>query len=324
MQLLDAYGHVALPRFMSADEYLRVMDDNDVERAHICTSETCPDLAELSRAAVAYPDRFLVSGLPLGNSPQEKLDSVRAQLDSGFIGLRISEQAIADQPELLDALGKAGGTPFVVGAGGYPAAAGLLHRFLERYPSCMVCAPHFAGVADPAIFDRNEPIRRLFGHERFIVIFSRHGAFASQTLLPWAREVIRRVGWSRIMFGSEYPVALFRDETYASTTGWVDGAGIAVSDRERRNFLYDNARRLLFSRPASRPRPLDSKWFRMDLRTRAPVWLFPNGTLDIPEATHRTLLCAYLAQGGERGGSYRDFIVATLGRAADDSPGRHT
>jgi len=44
---------VALPRFMSADEFLRVMDDNGVEKAHICTAETCPDLAELSRAATA-------------------------------------------------------------------------------------------------------------------------------------------------------------------------------------------------------------------------------------------------------------------------------
>ena len=316
MKLLDAYGHVALPRFMSADEFLRVMDENGVEKAHICTAETCPDLAELSRAAVTHPDRLLVSGLPLGSSPEETLDSVRAQLDSGFIGLRVSDRAIAEQPALLDAMGEAGATPFVVGGGGYPAAADLLHGFLERYTSCVVCAPHFAGVAAPDIFERNDAVRRLFDHPRFIVIFSRHGAFDPRSLIPWAREVISRVGWKRVMFGSEYPVALFRNETYESTTRWMDSVGMELSTEDRQDFLYENAKRLLFSRPASKPRPLNPKWFRMDLKTAAPVWLFPNGTLDIPEKTHRALLTTYLTRGGERSGSYREFISETLGRIA--------
>ena len=57
MTILDSYAHVALPRFMSADEFVRIMDENGVEKAHVCTAETCPDLAELSRAAVAQNSR---------------------------------------------------------------------------------------------------------------------------------------------------------------------------------------------------------------------------------------------------------------------------
>lgn len=315
MSILDAYAHVALPRFMSADEFLRVMDENGVAKAHVCTAETCPDLAGLSRAAAAHPDRLIVSGLPLGDDPAGVRASVEAQLDSGFAGLRVPEDTIARDPALLDILGRHRATPFIVGAGGLPAAAAALAAFLDRYPECIACAPHFAGAGSPDVLDRNPDVRRLFGHERFFVIFSRHGAFDPARLRPWAEAVVRRVGWNRIMFGSEYPVALFRGETYASTARWPEDSGLGISPEERRAFLHDNARRHLFSRPVPPARPLDPKWVRPDLGRRVPVWLFPSGTLDLPEQVSRRLLAEYLAGGGERSGGYREFIARKLGES---------
>ncbi len=321
LKIMDAYAHVALPRFMGADELLRVMDDNGVDRAHICTAETCPDLTELSRAAVDHSDRFIVSGLPLGDNPDNVLASIRAQLESGMIGLRISDSVIAGHPAILDLLGEFHATPFVVGSPGLTAAAALLADFLDRYRECIVCAPHFAGgPGSPEILNSNHAVARLFSHPRFFVIFSRHGAFDQAALVPWAKSIIARVSWKRIMFGSEYPVALFRDETYASTFAWLDSSGIEITNEDRQDFLYANAHGHLFSRPAARPpRQLDKTWCRMDLRHEAPVWLFPRGTLDIPEHAHRKLLAAYLARGGERSGSFRSFVAEMLARAADSA-----
>ena len=314
MKILDAYAHVSLPRFMSADEYLKVMDDNGVEKAHICTAESCPDLAELSRAAVAHPDRFRVSGLPLGETPQEVLDSIRAQLDSGFTGLRISDRKIASQPEILDILGKAGATPFVVGEGGFPGAARHLRWFLHNYPKAIICAPHFAGVADPTIFDSDPDAAPLFAHPRFLVIFSRHGAINHISLAVWVKEVLRRIGWGRIMFGSEYPVALYRDEFYMSTTRWPDSSGLPYTDADQAAFLYGNAANHLFASPPRPARQLDEKWCRRDLTHSLPVVLFNQSQTKFPEEVNRAFLTAYLARGGEKGGPYRDFVAQVLAK----------
>ncbi len=317
MSIIDAYGHVSLPRFVSADEFLRVMDENDVESAVVCTAETCPDLAELSRAACTHGERMRAVGLPLGHTPQERRDCVAAQLDSGFVGIRIPDALAASEPGLLDLIGEAHATPFVVGGGGLSRGARALLGFLERFPECVVCAPHFAGVGDPASLTRDADVRALFEHPRFLVIFSRHGAFEPDALRVWTGALLHRVGFDRIMFGSEFPVCLWRDESYASTTRWIDTLDPAPDESARRAFLCGNARRHLFSRPAPPARSLDAKWCRMDLRKRAPVWLFPGASLEIPEESHRRLLASYLSRPvGERG-SYREFVAKVLEGAAE-------
>jgi len=315
-QLRDAYGHVALPRFLSGEEFLRVMDQNGVAEALVCTAETCPDLVELSRTAVRWPGRFRVAGLPTGASPQERLESVRAQLAAGFFGIRIHESLIVKEPALLDAMGREGAVPVVVGSDGLGVAAPNLLEFLERYPDSLVLAPHFASGGTPEMFHRMPGIDRLFRHPRFGVIFSRHGMFRRSELLDWARSLLDRTGWDRAMWGSEYPVALYRDESYASTALWIDGTGLSPTEEERTAYLSGNAQRLIFSRPAPPAKPLDERWCRRDLKSNAPVWLFPAGTIDLPEEVNRRLVEAFLSLGGDRTGSYRDFVARTIAEAA--------
>ena len=310
--ILDAYGHVSLPRFLSAGEYLKVMDENGVEKAMICTAETCPDLAELSRAAVMHGGRFRCAGLPLGESAAEIEEGVEAQMEAGFIGIRIPDSLIASQPSVLDVLGRKGGVPFVVGAGGFPSAAGRLLEFLDKFPEALVFGPHFAGPGDPGAISADRDVGRLFDHPRFMVIFSRHGAFDGERLAAWARAVVARVGWGRVMYGSEYPVALYRDETYASTVSWIDRSGLSPGPDEREAFLRGNARKTIFSRPVRKAELLDKRWCRMDLRREAPVWLFGGRALDVPETAHRRMLTAYLERGGEKSGGYREFVTEIL------------
>jgi hypothetical protein len=57
-------------------------------------------------------------------------------------------------------------------------------------------------------------------------------------------------------------------------------------------------------------RLLDARWERRDLKTPAPVWLFQKNGIDLPEDSHRRILKAYFAAGGDaRLGSYRDFVT---------------
>lgn len=315
--IIDAYGHVSLPRFLSAEEFVRALDANSMEAAIVTTAETCPDLRELSRAATQYGDRLRSVGLPMGRSSEERLACVTAQMESGFAGIRIATQLIVKQPELLEVIGKAGGSPFVVGGEGLRVAAPQLLEFLEHYPDCVVCAPHFAGPSDPAIFSKEERVARLFRHPRFLVILSRQGAMEQDRLRVWAQAVVELTGWDRIMYGSEYPVALWRDETYRSTRNWIDSAGLTPTAAERTKFFYENVRRHFFLK--RRPtRILDAKWFRTDWKSDAPVWLFTKNGIDLPEESHRKILRAFLAKGGDaRLGSYRDFVTRLCIEMAD-------
>ena len=308
-KIIDAWGHVSLPRFLSAEEFLAILDANGAEAAIVGTAATCPDLRELSRAAVQYPDRLRSIGMPMGRSAQERIDCITAQMECGFTGIRLQCELVVREPKLLDLVGKAGGVPYMEGSEGYRVAAATLVDFLDRYPDAVVCGTHFAGPANPAIFTQNEAVNRLFRHPRFLVIFSRQGYMDPDPLKLWTRALVDLTGWDRILFGSEFPVALWRDETFRSTQGWIDTAGLTPTPAERAKFFYGNAHRYFFQkrRPA---RLIDAKWSRTDWKTDSPVWLFQKKGVDLPEESHRKILRAYLAKGGDaKAGSYRDFVT---------------
>jgi predicted TIM-barrel fold metal-dependent hydrolase len=222
---------------MSAEEYIALLNANGAEAAIVGTAATCPDLMELSRAAVKYPGRLRSIGMAMGRTPEEKLACISAQMDCGFTGIRLPADLVAKQPQLLDVVGKASGTPYIEGNQGYRVAARVLLDFLDRYPNCVVCGTHFAGPTDPGIFSREELVGRLFGHPRFLVIFSRQGYMDQDPLKIWSRAVVELTGWDRILYGSEFPVALWRDETYQSTQGWIDQAGLKPTSDERTIFV---------------------------------------------------------------------------------------
>src|ERR1035438_8558423 len=97
-KIIDAWGHVSLPRFLSAEEFLAILDANGAESAIVGTAATCPDLRELSRAAVQYGDRLRSIGMPMGRSAQERTDCITAQMECGFTGIRLQADLVAREP----------------------------------------------------------------------------------------------------------------------------------------------------------------------------------------------------------------------------------
>jgi predicted TIM-barrel fold metal-dependent hydrolase len=318
MPIIDIYGHVALPRFLSADEFLRLMDEHDVETAVLSTAETCPDMHELSRARRAHPDRFRVVGMPLGAGRAGIRDAIRVQLDSGFSGIRLPAGFVAANPDVLDLIGDAGAFAIFVGERGLQGAATEIADFLDRFPASFAIAGHFGGPADPALLDDDAGVRRLFGHPNLHVAFTRHGALRHLPLEAWARAVIQRVGWDRVLWGSEWPVALWRNETYQSTLDWV--LRFTPSPGELEAFRYSNAKRLLFSKPTAPARELPAGLDLMPFRKQADVWLFPP-SLDLSEERHRRLYQAYVAWGGDRRGRYSEFVLDMVERGVSAPPG---
>lgn len=301
---VDAYAHIGLPRFITVEQFVKVMDRHGVQRAIVAAADTCPDLHEVSRAIVEYPERFRAVGVPLGSTFDEIAISLRNQARSGFIGIRIFDRMIVEMPGLLKVMGELNLVPYVVGGPGLSPAARQLAAFLEGGADRLVVAPHFAGAASPAVLEVPGPVRDLFDHPRLLVIFSRHGANDTQVIGDWARALIGRLGWSRILFGSEFPVCLWRNESYASTLEWVKTLEQPVDEAL---FYGGNALRSLWNWPAGSPRRIG----KTHRPTGGLVNLFNRQGLEIPEEVHQRLLARFLVDNPD-GLDYRAFITRIL------------
>jgi len=146
-------------------------------------------------------------------------------------------------------------------------------------------------------------VNELFSHPNLLVIFSRHGAHEPRAARAWAQALAAKVGWERILFGSEFPVCLWRGESYQSTLEWVNGLEPSAAAGEA--FAGGNARRL-WERRLPPPRAIQAP--------RPPaggkVNLFPRLGLEIPEELHQRWLVRYLESGG--GEDYRAFVTRLL------------
>jgi len=302
---IDVYAHIGLPRFLSAEDLVRVMDANRIQYSLVSTAQFCPDLRELMRGVRTFPERLRAVGLPLGPSPPAMRDAVCLQMDAGFVGIRILGVTALAQPDLLSAVGERGGFAIVVGFEPWTKFAGVLADFLDRFPNSFIIGGHFAGPTDFRILDSNESMKRLFDNERFYVAFTRQGLMDPNVLKPWADFLIKRLGWSRLVWGSEWPVALWRNEQYSSTRSFIDQFN--PTDIEREAFFFGNAWHLLFSKPAPKMKAYSKSLELMQYKVDANISLFPGGFI-LDEKEHLVLLKSYEAWGGDSRGTYSDFI----------------
>ena len=247
--IVDAYCHVGLPRFGSLEQMRAVAEVFAVERSVLVLGPMVPDYETLFRAIADYPDTLRGIGIPFGESEAQQMQIADVQLRAGVAGLRLSGAEMLSCPAVPELVGACGRWIYVVGIIDNPAAVEFLLNWLERYPACRVAAPHFLCVSNG---DISSPLAELIGHPRFYPIFSRHGGLGSQEpyphtdLAPWVESVLALCGWQRALFGSEYPVIFWRDETYASCLNWVREIQPQASETELAGFLGETANRILF------------------------------------------------------------------------------
>jgi predicted TIM-barrel fold metal-dependent hydrolase len=271
--LTDCYAHVGAPRFLFLDDYKRTMASLGVTKAMICPFENCADLAQV-HSALDDSGTIRAYGLPMGRDAQETERALTAQLEAGFEGFRVSEARIEEMPTILDIIGRGGGIPMVVGARGLAAQAKRLLAYLDRWPDSLIVSPHFAGPTSLSIFDQEPDVSALFDHPNFYVVYSRQTLFDSEVIAAWASYVAERTNWQRVVWGSELPVPLWRDEKLANLVNWSDRL---TTDPTRLAALrHGNAERAFFSR-AVRPKaplrlPFDPR--ELEVQNTAPMWPF--------------------------------------------------
>jgi predicted TIM-barrel fold metal-dependent hydrolase len=292
--VVDAYGHVGLPRFQSAADYRRLMAPHGITGAVLSAFDSSPDLADIHRALAQSPETFRALGVPLGSDRDEMQAGVAAQLAAGFSGLRLSEEDVLARPWLLDQVAQAGRVSLVTGRCARPQTAELLLDVLVRHDDCVLVAGHFAGGGRPVDLG-TAPVAQLFAHPRFHVVFSRQGGYPAAEIEAWARAIVAVTGWQRILWGSETPVLFWRDETLAESLAWVDR--LQPSPPERSNFFSGNARRVYFSHPLD-VAPLELPFDPFERRREIPAQLFASG-LRVNQRIAGRLTHAWVSSGGQ-------------------------
>ena len=312
--MFDAYAHVGLPRFLSAETYVGLMAGLGIERALVCPFDACPDVREVHRAVRIGDGRIVGLGLPLGRDPDEVAHTMRAQLDLGLIGARFSESDVLDRPAALRAVAEKDGLVLVVGSHGLARIAEPLLDHLGQNPDAQVVAAHFAGPMDPSGI--SEATSALLDNPRFATVFSRQGFFPEEVLAPWSAMLLERMGWERIMWGTEAPVLFWRDDPLSETPRWIER--FSPDEAQREMFFRGTAQAFIFRR-AIEPRPYDLDFDPFVFDAGRPSPFFPFG-LEIGSATGGRLVAGWIAWGGEARGPLSVYLDEILQRALPSLP----
>jgi len=176
-----------------------------------------------------------------------------------------------------------------------------------------VIGGHFAGRGEPDELEQ-DPVADLFAHPRFAVVFSRHGGYPTSSIRLWARSIVARAGWSRILWGAEAPLLFWRNETMPAAMAWIDF--LEPTAEERAAFFGGNAERIYFARP-HRPAPLALPFDPWTYINEVPAGLWANG-LPVPQELAGRLVQDWLATGGE--GTLGGHLETVLQRALPKLP----
>jgi len=323
---VDAYCLVGLPRFGTAEDTRAILAQSQVRRAVFVLGSVHPDYAVLFAALRDYPQRVRGVGVPFGETLAQILESSGLQLDAGVRGLCIHD------PELLTCLplpvqwGRAGRWLYAIGIGHNAPILRRLCDWLDRYPQARLAAPHF--LSTRPLFSGgavDDALRSLLAHPHFYPIFSRQGEAGSTQpypyadLRPWVEQVIDHTGWDRVLWGSEYPVLSWRDETPTLCRDWLADLLPEMTDLQRAAYLGGNAARALFDAPPPPRRQVTiPDWMETQPVCDRSVPLFPRGLrlpMTVYGRVHRRFAEAYREDPTL---TFADFIAAALDEAIPD------
>lgn len=295
---IDSYMHVGSPRFGTAQQALATCDTWGVDKAVLVLGPRVPDIAALHQALTWRPDRIRTIGIPFGDTPEQRLTCAEACLAAGAIGIRLQGDEPLENPRLMALLGERGGWAYATDPLHTPRHTALYLEWLARYPRARIAAPHFVS---PDVTLLDSPLaEELMRHPRFYPILSRQGQKGSREPYPfrdlrrWVERVLAWCGPERVLWGSEYPVILWRGEQIDQTRRWPLDLGVPMSRETYAAFVGGNAQRLFFEAPAPpAAMPTLPDWLR-DYPTPGPVPLEPTGAVELPMELYEPLFRGYL------------------------------
>lgn len=317
---VDAYCHLGLPRFGTAEDALTVAAQWGIEKQVLVLGPQVPDYETLFEVIRCHSDRVRGIGIPFGETVAQVEEVADLQLRAGVMGLRMEPHEVLAFPRVMTMVGERGRWLYAIGALASTELAETLLAWLERHPTAKVAAPHFLRPGTP--FDGAidvGAVRALLSHPRFHAIFSRHGGMGSREPYPhrdlraWVEAVIETVGWARVLWGSEYPVLYWRNEKMGACLDWLGALLGGLASAQEMTFFGGNAQRLFFDVPAPGAEPVTiPAWVEVQFNRVRTVPLFPGG-LDVPMDVYARLHHRFaLALRDDPALMFADFVIQQL------------
>ena len=300
--MIDAYLHLGGPRFGSAELALREMDRHGIDRGILVLSPTSADFAAVRAARKLRGVRVRMVGNPYGETDAERSELIAWQIALGITALRLMPHDVAANQKGLELMGEAGRWLFAINPYDHPEVLESLLAWLEKYPSGRIAMPH---CLKPIPFDQlpaPETFRKFLAHPRVFPILSRQGgtgtkeSYPHADLRPWVDDVFETAGAEKILWASEYPVLIYRDETLTQAIDWIRELIPELSDSDYKAFTEGNAARIFFDEaaPEDRAGPIP-EWFQPDIRNGWSPPYAQRGIKISPDAAE-VLLKEYLDQ----------------------------
>lgn len=310
--MIDAYCHVGLPRFGTAEEAFTMADLYGIEKSVLVLGPMVPDFETLIHAMQKYPNRMRGVGIPFGNTPTQQIESTDILLRAGITAMRLQGPEML--PEILNRVGEANRWIYAIGLrNGGPIAQTCLD-WLEKYPTGKIMAPHFLS---PDASKMEGALANLLQHPRFFPIFSRHGGLGSQQpyphtdLQPWVERTIELTGYDRILWGSECPVLYWRNETMPSCQNWLREL---LGAENLNGFFGKNAQREIFDAPPPKSETVTlPKWIAETFDHTRTIPAFDYGGLELPMDVYEKLHHQYVSQlQKNKNLTFADFVIDVL------------
>ncbi|MBT4140067.1 MAG: amidohydrolase family protein [Candidatus Latescibacteria bacterium] len=310
--MIDAYCHVGLPRFGTAEEALTIADLYSIQKSVLVLGPMVPDFGTLIQAMQQYKDRIRGVGIPFGNTPEQQIESTEILLHAGVTAMRLQGPEML--PEILNRVGEAGRWIYAIGlrSGGRIAQTNL--DWLEKYPNSKIMAPHFLSSDVSKI---EGALTELLQHPHFFPIFSRHGGLGSQEpyphndLKPWVERTIELAGYNRMMWGSECPVLYWRNENMPNCQNWLNEL---LGNENLNGFLGTNAQREIFDTPPPKSETVAlPNWIEETFDRTRTIPAFDYGGLELPMDVYEKLHHRYVSQLEQNNTlTFAEFVVDVL------------
>ena len=299
--VIDAYCHVGIPRFGTAEDALAIADQSGISKSVFVLGPGVPDYETLFRAIQIYGNRVRGIGIPFGETKDQVDETVLLQLRAGVLGLRVEPRTLLKYPSILQHLGQHRRWLYAIGAVDSDDIMRKLIDWLDQYPHAHIAAPHFLRTHDSYTQGVDHLLLlALVSHPRFHPIFSRHGGMGSSEPYPhkdyavWVDEVIAASGWDNVLWGSEYPVYTWRDEIMETCKQWLPSLLENITGDNLSSFLSRNTQRLIFDRPAPEQETVDiPAWIDLQFNRERTVPLFPDG-FHVPMHVYQSLHHRYV------------------------------
>lgn len=310
--MIDAYCHVGLPRFGTAEEALSIANLYGIEKSVLVLGPQVPDFETLIHAMHQYGDRMRGVGIPFGNTSDQQIESTALLLKSGVFAMRLQSNEML--PEILNLVGEANRWIYAIGLRNGGPTAQICLDWLTKFPNGRIAAPHFLS---PDVFKIADALQDLLQHPRFFPIFSRHGGLGSQKpyphtdFKPWVECTIELAGYGRIMWGSECPVLYWRNETMPDCQTWLSKL---LQDDNLTGFLGDNAQREIFDHPAPKSETVTiPNWVQKQFDRTRTIPAFDYGGLELPMDVYAKLHRQYVSKlKDNKNLTFADFVVDVL------------